>query len=79
MKLLLYSVGYPSGRCLALVQQLQKATALTPAECIRLAEQLFDARFTQEQPAAVEIATLECLEEFEATCIGLGITASRTS
>ena len=57
VKLHLYSrKAPPSGRCLLLIAQLHRTTALSAEECIRLGERLFDSQFTEAAPAVVEVA-----------------------
>jgi len=77
MKLRFFSNGYPRGRCIVLAQQLHQVSGRAPAECVQLAERLFDAQFSQAEPAVLEVLGSNPTNELEATCASFGITVER--
>src|SRR5262249_33821762 len=55
MRVRLFAKEPPGGRCLMLAHKLVQATALTPSECLALADRLFALGHRQKTPALVEI------------------------
>lgn len=74
LRLLLFSEGYPSGRCLLLAEELNRSARLTGDESLKLAQRLFDAQFTAESPASVELVDAQSAEQLATLCGEFGIT-----
>ncbi len=73
MKVLLYTVDPPQGRCLSLAQQLQLATNLPGSECIQIAQRIFANDHPRSDLAIVSISESLPIGDLEATCNELGI------
>ena len=74
MRLVLFSQGYPSGRCILLASELHRSATLSGDDAMQLAERLFDAQFTAESPANVESVDAESADRLARLCSEFGIT-----
>jgi hypothetical protein len=73
MKVLLYTVEPPQGRCLLLAQRLQLATSLAGSECVQIAQRLFANDHPQINPMTIDVPDAESTSRLEAVCAELGI------
>ena len=55
MKLKLYSETAPSGRCLLIANAIADIARISDGECLRIASDLFNARYTKNSPAVIII------------------------
>lgn len=73
MKMLLYTLDPPRGRCLLLARQLHQVTSLTGSDCVQIAEQLFANQHPHDNPVSIDVPEIESVNDLKATCAGLGI------
>ena len=74
MKMLLYTIVPPQGRCLLLAKQLHQFTTLGGEDCLKIAQRLFDNRHSHDNPVTVEVRESASADDLEATCSELGIS-----
>jgi len=73
MKMLLFTLDQPHGRCLLLAQKLHQVTGMPASDCLRMAERLFASHHPRDNPATIDIDDSRSAGELEAVCSGLGI------
>lgn len=73
MKMLLYTLDPPNGRCLLLAKQLQQVTSMAGSDCLQIVQRLFDSQHPREKPAVVDVLDSKSAGDLVATCVGLGI------
>jgi hypothetical protein len=78
MKVLLYTLEPPQGRCLLLAQELHMTSNIPVSECVQIAERLFANHHPRTNPVILDIPDAESASRFEVTCAGLGILIEST-
>jgi hypothetical protein len=73
MKILLYSLAWPSGRCLVLAHVIRKATGIDGVYGLHLAQKLFGNQHSRDHPAIIELPDSASIEGLKATCAAFGI------
>jgi hypothetical protein len=73
LKMPLYTLDPPRGRCLLLAQKLHQATGMDASDCMRIAQRLFASHHPRDNPATVDVPEPKSADDLEATCVGLGV------
>ena len=74
MKINLYTLEQPKGRCLLLAQKLQQVSGLSASECVQMAERLFASQHTKDNPAVIEIREPALFDSMARMCAEFGIS-----